>query len=202
MPPLFVHVPPPFETLKKKKKRCLIPPGYTLVATYPPPPPPDVDGAPKKKVSESPPPAYQLFWDLREFRGWRRSEKNSMLCPPFLKFLDPPVHGDVLKLHVWEEKKKNSKGKKVRRWQHQLTHLSTVQGMFHTWKIAKIYNFILIFNLIYIHVHVFIQFSLLCLKFFIFKNFYWLNLNLDWSYMYMYICYNVRCGCTFYLNLW
>ena len=38
-------------------------------------------------------PAYQLFWDLREFRGWRRSEKNRVCCapPPFLKFLDPPL---------------------------------------------------------------------------------------------------------------
>ena len=55
----------------------------------PPPPPPDVDGAPEKK-SVGVPPLISLFWDLREFRGWR-SEKNTMLCPPFLKFLDPPL---------------------------------------------------------------------------------------------------------------
>ena len=88
-PPLFCTCAPLLKPKKKKKKKvsdstrlypgCYLPP--------PPPPPPDVDGAPEKKVSESPPPppAYQLFWDLR-------GKKNSMLCPPFLKFLDPPLN--------------------------------------------------------------------------------------------------------------
>ena len=94
--PPFCTCAPPFETLKKKKKKkgVWFRPAIPRLLLYPPPPPPDVDGAPKKKVSESPPPpAYQLFWDLREFRGWRRSEKKTVcsLPPPFLKFLDPPV---------------------------------------------------------------------------------------------------------------
>ena len=73
-PPPFCTCAPPFETLKKKKRysRPAIP---RLLLT---PPPPDVDGAPDKKVSES----YQLFWDLREFLGWRRSEKKQYVVPP------------------------------------------------------------------------------------------------------------------------
>ena len=50
---------------------------------------PDVDGAPEKKSvgvpsppPPPPPPLISCFWDLREFRGWRRSEKNSMVVPP------------------------------------------------------------------------------------------------------------------------
>ena len=54
----------------------------------------DAGGAPKKKDSPPPPPpppAHQLFWDLRDFRGWRRSEKNSVLCPPppFFSWIRP-----------------------------------------------------------------------------------------------------------------
>ena len=87
--PPFCTCAPPFE--KKKKKRCLILPGYTPVATYPPPPPPDVDGAPKKKVSESPPRLSAFLGLARVSRLAAVRKKNSMLCPPFLKFLDPPL---------------------------------------------------------------------------------------------------------------
>ena len=42
--------------------------------------------------SPPPPPTYQLFGDLLDFRGWRRSEKNSVLCPPpFLSWIRPCV---------------------------------------------------------------------------------------------------------------
>ena len=62
----------------------------------PTPPPPrlgkvcatlDAGGDPKKKCRPPPPPpAHQLFWDLRDFRGWQRSEKKTVCCaPPFLK---------------------------------------------------------------------------------------------------------------------
>ena len=78
-PPLFVHVPPPpFWNLKKKKEKKVSDSARLYPGCYLPPPWRRWRSG--KKVSESPPPAYQLFWDLR---GWRRSEKNSMLCPPF-----------------------------------------------------------------------------------------------------------------------
>ena len=107
--PPFLYMCPPLlkpkknlkkKTLKKKEKRCLIPPGYTLVATYPPPPPPpDVDGAPEKKVSESPP-AYQLFWDLREFQGWRRSGKKQYVVPPLSQIPgSAPVSRSLILMH-------------------------------------------------------------------------------------------------------
>ena len=40
-----------------------------------------------KKVSESPPPAHQLFQDLRDFRGWRRTCKKKIRTPLFKKLL-------------------------------------------------------------------------------------------------------------------
>ena len=63
----------------------------------PPPPPPlssffgtcatlDAGGAPKKSVGVPPPPAHQLFWDLRDFRGWRRSgKKTPSVVPPLFE---------------------------------------------------------------------------------------------------------------------
>ena len=86
-PPFCTCASPPFWNLKKKKTEMCrrIPPPprapFGTCATL------DAGGAPKKKVSESPPPpAHQLFWDLRDFRGWRRSEKKKKcVVPPFFK---------------------------------------------------------------------------------------------------------------------
>ena len=97
--PISTFAPPPFCTcapplFKPKKKMCR----NTEMCRIPPPPPPfgtcatlDAGGAPKKKSvgvppPPPPPPAHQLFWDLRDFRGWRRSEKSQCVVPPPLFF--------------------------------------------------------------------------------------------------------------------
>ena len=94
-----MYMCPPFWNLKKKKKkkRCLIPPGYTPVATYPPPPPPPRRRwrSGKKKCRSPPPPPppplISFFGTCASFEAGGGPKKNSMLCPPFLKFLDPPL---------------------------------------------------------------------------------------------------------------
>ena len=43
----------------------------------------------RKKKCWSPPPAHQLFWDLRDFIGWQRSEKKVSEIPPPPP---PPAH--------------------------------------------------------------------------------------------------------------
>ena len=58
----------------------------------------DAGGAPKRSVGVPPPPppakkadergAHQLSWDLRDFRGWRRSEK-CVVPPLFLSWIRP-----------------------------------------------------------------------------------------------------------------
>ena len=102
-PPFFVHVSP---LLKRKKKMfrntemCRIPPPpFGTCATF------DAGGAPKKGRSTPPPPRLsELFWDLRDFRDWRRSKKQTVFCapPPFNKILDPPLDGAMER---WDEGK-------------------------------------------------------------------------------------------------
>ena len=81
--PPFLYMCPPFWNLQKKKvaDSARLYPGCYL----PPPPPRRRWRSEKKSVGvppPPPPPAYQLFWDLREFRGWRRSEKKQYVMPP------------------------------------------------------------------------------------------------------------------------
>ena len=55
--------------------------------SLPPPPPPS--------------PAHQLFWDLRDFRGWRRSEKKCRRPPPPLFLIPGSAPGYVTGFCPW-----------------------------------------------------------------------------------------------------
>ena len=70
--------PPPFETLKKKKEEVSdsahLYPGYYLRDSR------RTWRSEKKKCRV--PPRLSAFLDLREFRGWRRSEKKTVCCAP------------------------------------------------------------------------------------------------------------------------
>ena len=52
----------------------------------------DADGAPPKKVSESPPPAYQLFWDLRVTFGGSVYVPPPPPPPPTIRFGFAPLY--------------------------------------------------------------------------------------------------------------
>ena len=100
MPPFFFFFTcaPPFETLKKKEKKKVSDSARLYPGCYLPPP--DVDGALKKKsvgVPPPPPPLISFFGTCANFEAGGGPKKRSMLCPPFLKFLDPPL---LLKLQV------------------------------------------------------------------------------------------------------
>ena len=90
--PPFLYMCPPFWNLKKKKKKKkkVSDSARLYPGCYLPPPPPDVDGAPEKKVWESPP-LISFFGTCASFEAGGGPKKTSMLCPPFLKFLDPPL---------------------------------------------------------------------------------------------------------------
>ena len=95
--PPFCRCAPPFETKQKKtkKKKKVSDSARLYPGCYLPPPPPDVDGAPKKKSvgvpPPPPPPLISFFGTCASLDAGGGPKKNSMLCPPFLKFLDPPV---------------------------------------------------------------------------------------------------------------
>ena len=82
-PPFCTCAPPPLLKPKKKKEKkkgvwfCRAIPWLLLT------PPRRRWRSGKKSVGVNPPPpAYQLFWDLREFRDWQRSEKKTVCCAP------------------------------------------------------------------------------------------------------------------------
>ena len=99
----FFYICPPFWNLTKKKM-CR----NTEMCWIPPPPPPRLGLARlstlvalRKKKCRSPPPLISFFGTCAtfDFWGWRRSEKKqSVLCPPFCKILDPPL---VVIITLW-----------------------------------------------------------------------------------------------------
>ena len=125
-PPLFEHfsINAPLLKPKKKKKVSDSAPAIPAVCYITPPPPRRRWCSGKKKSVGGPPhpPLISFFGTCASFETGRRvREKNSMLCPPFLKFLDPPLFRMMLlpvrhllmsSSRVWEEHATGSKSKK------------------------------------------------------------------------------------------
>ena len=61
----------------------------------------DADGAPEKSVGDPPPPAHQLFWDLRYHwggGGGAGGGRGKCVCPPTIRFGFAPLTNMLVRI--------------------------------------------------------------------------------------------------------